>query len=553
MKTKPLHIISLALFFAVASFAQEKQPAVVLHGSIQSDILFPQADSVIGAEKRKELALTNTYANLSLTSKYVDAGGRFEFLKYPLLGYEADFAGWGVPYFYATGKYGNTSLTVGDFYDQFGSGLIFRTYEDRNLGIDNSLRGARLATNYKGVRFKALGGAQRRYWTHNAGYVLGSDLEINLDRWFRKLAETNTYILLGGSFVTKHEPTDNELIIVDATHRLDLPENVAAYDFRASVQKGDFAVLAEYAGKINDPSKDNGYIYKNGSAFLLSASYAQSGLSALFQAKRSDNMSFRSRRSMLLNSSFINHLPAFTTQQTYALAALYPYATQPDGEWAFQGSFSYLFKRKTALGGKYGTTVKINTSHVRNIDKQHVTEYDGTENSLKGTEGYRSAFFKFGKELYYQDFNLTIDKKISNDFKLNLFYLYQYIDLAVVRKEIGVVKSNIFVAEGKYNFSKKQSLRSEIQYLNTKQDEGDWLAGVLEFSLLPHFMFTVQDMWNVGKTDLHYYKALVTATFGSHFIQAGYGRTRAGRDCSGGVCRDVPASRGFMLSYNYNF
>ena len=32
-----------------------------------------------------------------------------------------------------------------------------------------------------------------------------------------------------------------------------------------------------------------------------------------------------------------------------------------------------------------------------------------------------------------------------------------------------------------------------------------------------------------------------------------YGRTRAGYNCSGGVCRWIPAQKGFTLSYNYNF
>jgi hypothetical protein len=545
------------LLFSYPLIAQEKSKLPFsIHGSIQSDILFPQEDTIIGAEADK-FALTNTYIDLNLLSTYVDAGTRFEFLKYPLPGFESDFAGWGLPYFYATGKYKKARLTVGDFYDQFGSGLIFRTYEDRNLGIDNSLRGARLILEpYKGVQFKVLGGQQRHYWEHNPGYVLGSDLELNLDQWIKKLEESGTYLMLGGSFVSKHEP--DEIITTSATERLNLPEDVGAFDVRVRLQKGDYTFLAEYAEKANDPSKDNEYIYKKGNALLLSGSYAKSGLGVLLQAKRSDNMSFRSKRSGMLNSSFINRLPAFTTQQTYALAALYPYATQPDGEWAFQGTFSYLFKRKTALGGKYGTTLKLNASHIRNIDKKYVIEDYNPKNpesalALKGTEGYTSSFFKTGKELYYQDINLSIDKKLTPDFKLNLMYMNQYIDLGVVRKEIGVVKSNIFVAEGKYQLNKKMTLRSELQYLTTKQDEGDWIAGLIELSLLPYFMFTVSDMYNVGETDIHYYKALVSYTYNAHFIQLGYGRTRAGRDCSGGVCRDVPASRGVTLSYNYNF
>ncbi|MDR2138276.1 MAG: DUF6029 family protein [Tannerella sp.] len=545
------------IFFSFSLFAQEKSPfPFSLNGSIQSDILFPQEDKAINAETYDEFARTNTYADLNLTSHYLDAGVRFEYLKYPLPGFEPDFAGWGLPHFYATGKYRNVKLTVGDFYDQFGSGLIFRTYEERSLGIDNSLRGARLAYEpYQGIQLKVLGGKQRRYWDRNEGHVVGGDLELSIDQWIKKLEESNTFLTLGGSFVSKNEP--DEVIPTDATHRLNFPANVGAYDVRARLQKGAYAFLVEYAEKANDPSKDNKYIYKKGNALLISGSYAQSGLSALLQAKRSDNMSFRSNRSQLLNSSFINHLPAFTTQQTYLLAALYPYATQPDGEWAFQGTFSCNFKRNTLLGGKYGTTIQLNASHIRDIDKKYVKGYDPlglyAEVLIKGTNGYTSSFFKTGKELYYQDVNLSIDKRLTKDFKLNLMYMNQYIDLNVVRGKIGVVKSNIFIAEGKYQLNKTTTVRSELQYLNTKQDEGDWVAGVVEVSLLPYFLFTVSDMYNAGKTDIHYYKALVSYTYNAHFIQLGYGRTRAGRDCSGGVCRDVPASRGFTLLYNYNF
>ncbi|MDR2628218.1 MAG: DUF6029 family protein [Dysgonamonadaceae bacterium] len=553
-----LSVVLLWTFFSLSPWAQEKSRfPLSFNGSIQSDILFPQADAAIGARAQDEFALTNTYANLHLTSNYLDAGLRFEYLQYPLPGFEPGFAGWGLPHFYATGKYRKAKLTVGDFYDQFGSGLIFRTYEERSLGIDNALRGARLVYEpWRGIQLKVLGGRQRRYWERNEGYVAGSDLELNIDQWVRALEESHTFLTLGGSFVSKNEP--DEIITTDATHRLNQPENVGAYDFRVRLQKGNYAFLAEYAEKANDPSSDNHYIYKKGSALLLSASWSQRGMSALLQAKRSDNMSFRSKRSQQLTSSFINRLPAFTVQQTYALAALYPYATQPDGEWAFQGIFSYNFKRNTPLGGKYGTGLKLNVSHIRDIDKQYRNGYIPNESSislLHGTDGYTSSFFKMGKELYYQDINLQIDKKLSADFRLNLMYMNQRFNQWVVQKEGNgdIVRSNILVAEGKYQINKKLTLRSELQYLHTKQDKGDWLAGVLELSVLPCLMFTVSDMYNAGETRLHYYKALISYTWKAHFIQAGYGRTRAGYDCSGGVCRTVPATKGFTVAYNYNF
>ena len=94
---------------------------------------------------------------------------------------------------------------------------------------------------------------------------------------------------------------------------------------------------------IYDPSADNEYIYKDGSALLLSGTYSRKGLSAMLQVKRSDNMAYRSIRTQRGSAAFINYLPAFTQTHTYALAALRPYATQPAGEWAIQGNHAAAY------------------------------------------------------------------------------------------------------------------------------------------------------------------------------------------------------------------
>ena len=365
------HICLLALLCLSASLsAQEEQRKLTLSGSIQSDVLIPEEDEAIGAKKYNDWALTNTYADLNLNSEYIDAGARFEFLKHPLPGYENDIKGWGVPYVFVKGHYKNIEVTAGNFYEQFGSGFILRTYEERSLGIDNSLLGGRVVFRpFKGVTVKALTGEQRRYWAHNDSWITGGDVELNLDEWSKKLQEHGTYITLGASFVNKHEKADE--IFADATHKLNMPENVNAFDVRARFQHGNVNILAEYAQKSQDPSFDNGYIYRKGNVAMLSASYSKRGMSLLLQAKRSDNMSFRSDRGMVGTSSFINHLPAFTMDHTYNLAAMYPYATQPLGEWAYQAEFGYTFKRKTFLGGKYGTSIKLNYSYVHGIDKDN--------------------------------------------------------------------------------------------------------------------------------------------------------------------------------------
>lgn len=550
-RTAAVAIASLSL--SAVSAQEDEKDKIVVHGSIQSDILVPEVDDKIGTGTYKDDVLTNTYADLSIAYKQFEIGGRFEYLEHPLPGFENDFKGWGLPHFYAKYNSGKgVEVTLGDVYDQFGSGLIFRTYEERSLGIDNAIRGGRVSiSSIKGVNFKALGGVQRRYWDWSTdSWMGGADLEINLDQYMKSLQDKNILWMLGGSYVLLNYDEDKQIVVPGTNYELNMPATVHAFDVRSNLTMGNYNVLAEYAWRSQDPSFDNGYIYRRGSAVMLSASYSSKGVSALVQAKRSENMSFRSQRSINGTSAFLNNMPAFAYQHTYALPALYPYATQAaPGEWAFQGEFSYNFKRKTALGGKYGTKLKLNVSHIRGLDKTPVEPVNGT---TMGTDGYKTSFFKMG-DTYYQDVNLQMEKKVSKDFKLNLMYMNQRYDKTVIEGEGGMVKTNIAVAEGKYQFNKKYTLRGELQYLWTKQDKGDWAYGLLELSVLPYMMFTVSDMWNTGETDLHYYMGSVTGTWKSHRLMIGYGRTRAGYNCSGGVCRYVPASKGLNVSYNYTF
>ena len=529
---------------SISLCAQEESDKLRLSGSIQSDMLLAQKDSTTGAEATDGRFLTNTYLDLKLSGRYVEAGARLEYLKHPLPGYENDFKGWGVPYAYLKGRYKNAELTLGSFYEQFGSGFILRSYEERSLGIDNSLQGARL--NYRpwaGVAVKVLTGRQRRYWNHNKSWMTGADVEWNIDELFKTLQQRNTYITLGASYLNKHER--DEVIMVDPTHRLHLPLNVNAFDMRLRVQHRAFNVLAEMAMKSQDPSHDNGYIYRNGYVAMLSGSYSKRGMSLLLQAKRSTNMGFRSRRGMEGISSFINHLPPFTMEHTYTLAALYPYATRPDGEWAYQAAAAYTFPKGSTIGGKYGTTVKVNFSHVHSVRKNGAGDI--------GTDGYGSPFWAWGDATYYQDIDVQLEKRLAKDTKLNLMYMYQRYNQTLLEGHGGMLNSHIFVADVKQKLSPNTTLRVEAQYLASKDGDKDWLFGLGELSLAPHWMFTLSDLYNVGNTRVHYYQGYVTYSGGAHRLQLGYGRTRAGFNCSGGVCRYIPATKGLTLSYNYNF
>jgi hypothetical protein len=115
------------------------------------------------------------------------------------------------------------------------------------------------------------------------------------------------------------------------------------------------------------------------------------------------------------------------------------------------------------------------------------------------------------------------------------------------------VLSNIFVFDGKYRFNKTLTLRTELQYLTTNDDQKDWCYGLAELSVAPYLMFSVSDMWNNGSTKTHYYMGAITGNYKANRLMLSYGRTRKGYNCTGGVCREVPATHGFQISYSYNF
>lgn len=529
--------------------------------SLQSDIHY--ATRKDGTDGRWS---GNTYLTGSIQNKFLEIGMRLEELNHPLPGHE-DEKGWGVPNIYVKGRHAFVEATAGDFYEQFGSGMLLRSYEDRSLGIDNSIRGGRLVlTPARWVTIKALGGQQRNYFDRNGrvfnpgrGYLWGGDVELGASQWFKAMNDNGWHLNAGASWITKHESPDPITQVIDGKpHRLNQPENVSALSARLRLQHGNWDVYTEYAHKFDDPNATNNYIYRSGSAAMLTATYARSGMSLLLGARRSENFDFRSERTATQNAMRINHLQPFTQQQSYTLAALYPYATQPGGEWALQAEMRYRFKKGSWAGGKYGTGVKLSASYIRGLKKKWNNpqwESNPYDASMMGTDGYESAFFGMG-EKYFHDIDLEISKKISPAYSFTFTYMNQYYNRRIIEghAENGdVIRSNLFIYDGKHKLSQRLSLRTELQYLHTRQAEKDWLFALVECSVLPRFIFSVSDQWNAGATDKHYYMVSAAGMFGNHRLQLSYGRTRRGINCSGGVCRMMPATEGVYLSYNLNF
>lgn len=540
-----LFIAACALIVNSQNFLQNSQ----IHGDFQSDFQYYYQDSLIGAPEVPEKLLSNGYLNLLFTNGNFTAGMRYENYQNVMQGFDSRYKGSGIAYRFAEYKHKDFEITVGNYYEQFGSGMILRSYEERSLGIDNSLDGIRL--KYKpceGVYLKGVIGQQRYFFDKGDGIVRGLDGEININEAFKALNSMKWKYSLGGSFVSKYQEDKDPIYI--------LPENVGAFSARANATNGKFMANAEYSYKINDPSSVNNYIYKDGEALLLNLSYSVKGLGILLSGKRIDNMNFRSDRTATGNVLMINYLPALTKPHTYTLAAFYPYATQPNGEIGFQGQLNYKFKKGTTLGGKYGTDVAVNYSRANSIDMQAVN--DSTPVMARGTDGYTSDFFKMGDDLYFEDFNVEISKKFSSKFKAIASYMLITYNSDVIEGHTdGMFYANVGVVDMTYKIQPKKALRLELEHLWTKQDDGNWAMAMLEYSIAPKWFFAVMDNYNYGNNDndkkIHYYMASFGYTSNAGRISFSYGKQREGILCVGGVCRNVPASNGFLVTITSNF
>jgi hypothetical protein len=551
------------------SFAQTTTDLGNIHGNFQIDAANYQRDTIIGADPGSEVFRYNAFGNINYTKGGFSAGMRYESYNPPLIGYLAGYKGSGVPYRFARYQHKDIDITVGNFYEQFGSGITLRAYENRGLLYDNALDGMRVIfTPRNGITLKGLVGKQRTYFSLSPGVVRGLDGEVNIMELFDSvLGNYKTKVILGGSFVSKYQ--------VDQDPTLVLPENVGTSAGRLSVIRGGFNFNAEYAYKINDPSYQNKLSYKPGQAIIASTSYGTNGFSIMFAGKMLDNMSFRSDRNATNTIDMINYHPDLSKFHTYSLMAYYPYGTQANGEVGGSGEIQYKVKKGTCLGGKYGMDITVNGSVFYALD---TTGINSSADSIKQLK-YSTNYGNVGDE-FYHDFNIEITKKLSKKLKFTLMYANQFLNQSVVqfntldKEEHPDVSSHIGVLDITYKYKSNSAIRFETQgffgtydykeakyesngELNKKNNTGSWLSGLIEWTPTSHWSITVADQYNynnpIESKRVHYYFGMIGYVNGPTRISVSYGRQRQGIFCAGGVCRFVPSSSGLSVSISSSF
>ncbi len=496
------------------------------NGSFETYNQIYRKDLKIGAVLPADRVGSNNYLKLDYNYSQFTVGVQLEaYLPstqgYPFIANDNKIAN---KYFKYTAT--NFSLQVGDFYEQFGSGLVFRSWENRQIGINNSIEGANFQiTPLPFIKLKTIYGRQRNNFNYNNSNIRAIDAEID----FSKINAINspTKVVAGFSYVSRYEPYTGPI--------QNFPATVKATSTRLDLSGANTSFSVEYVHKKKDPHAANNFVGTPGKALLSNFTFTQNNFGATATFRAMSNMDFRSEREASGSASLMNYIPALTKQHDYLTTNIYVYNAQRQAEVGGQTDWFLYAPKGSSLGGKYGSNFSMNFSH-----------YRGLKNA--------NNIFSVGNKEYFHDFNLEWKKKLTE--KLSFILVYQnvfYNRLVIEGEPLPDVKANTIVLNSIYKYAKKKTFRFELQHLATQQDKGNWAAVLTEFSFAPRFTFYLSDLYNYGVSNIHY------PTLGGSYSQSGtrlgvsYGRQRAGLFCVGGVCRFVPASSGFTVMLTTTF
>ena len=541
----------LTLIFAVAlaaigtASAQQVLGNGQVSGSLESSSIYYTPDKKI--ERPEDHFGSNNYIKVDYADSRFSAGIQMNAFLPALVGYEELASGYK---FYLASKYiqwrdKNFEILVGDIFDQFGNGLIFRSFEDRQLGMNNSLEGVRAAYNFgRYVTIKGMYGRPRLYTEYSKTWVRGADLVISIADIIKAPVINFT---LEGSYVNRYQslsqapeymqeedPSSFNPITGEMQTYLQsygLTPNLNMYSGRLNFGWNGLSIHGEYVHKSKDFTHPSSTSTNPGWAALGEIGYNYKTFSVMGTFRALSNMKTAIDVFSLGTGNTINYLPALTRQYTYMLANLNPYQVSASGELGGQIDLCYSYRSKS------------NRYRYWNFHANFSTFYSLEKLPYMGDK----------RMLYWRDINVDVERQWNKKWKSTILYSFQ---------DNMDHQAHIFVGDVTHKFNRKMSLRFEVQYLLSGDDksewdglhsEGDWVAGLVEFNLAPHWSFYVQDMYNIGQSKTHYYNGGFSYTHNRTRVQLSYGRNRAGYICSGGVCRFSPAYTGVNLMLTSSF
>lgn len=515
--------------FTLSASAQKVVGNGQVSGSLESSSVLYTPDNKI--ERPEDRFGSNNYIKVDYSNGRFSAGVQMNAYLPALVGYEELADGYK---FYLASKYiqwrdKSFEFLVGDIFDQYGNGLIFRSFEDRQLGLNNSLEGVRAGYNFgRYVSIRAMYGRPRLYTEYSKTWVRGADLSVSLADIMKASAITFN---IEGSYVNRYQSLSQAPEWMEPyLDQFGIKANLNMYSGRLNFGWNGLTVRGEYVHKGKDVSDVDNMMAHKGWAALGEVGYNYKTFCVMGTFRALNHMRTGIDMFTKGTGNTINYLPALTRQYTYMLANLNPYQVAINGELGGQIDLCYTYRSKE------------NRYRYWNFHANFSTFYE-LEKSVVNDK----------RNLLWRDINVDVERQWNKKWKTLLLYSFQ---------DNMDHQAHIFVADVTHKFNRKTSLRFEVQYLLSGDEksewdgihsEGDWVGALVEFNLAPSWSIYVQDMYNFGYNKTHYYNGGFSYTHNRTRVQLSYGRNRAGYICSGGVCRYSPAYTGVNLMLTSSF
>ncbi len=537
--------------FMVIGFSQEP---ISLSGSLESNVNFYMRDPQIGAANTPQYEHqqigTDTWLSVNALISGFDIGVRYDlFANSSLLNPTDSYTAQGLGRWYVGKKIGKLSILGGHIYDQIGSGVIFRAYEERPLFIDNALVGLRASYEITpDWNLKGIIGRQKNIFDLYSSVIKGLNLE-----GYKSFGEGKLSLAPGIGIIHKtlsDEQVDalaGSLAQYTPSDFIDeVPYNTIAATIYNTLSAGRFTWYVEAAYKTEEVIYDTyanrtlwtgvestgKFVLEPGYLAYTSLSYAGGGLGLSGQYKRTSNFSFKTDPFVSLNRGMINFLPPMSRINTYRLTARYSPATQEISEEAIQLDARYAINKNLSI-----------LINVANISRPKAEE---------------------NQDIYTEVYTQLTVKK-PRKWTLITGVQYQKYDQELFEGKPNVPKVQAITPYLDYlvKLDQKKSLRTELQYMSTEQDFGSWIYALEEFSISPHWIFEASDMWNISPKkntdggeklkDLHFPTLGIVYSAGPTRYALRYVKQVEGIVCSGGICRLEPAFSGFKFNLSANF
>ena len=297
---KTILLVTALMTVAVTAFSadKEKKDWGYLAGSLEStnhvyaedaaNNFYPHLQSQL---KDGNIFATNNYLKLDYFKDRLSAGMQMEGYFPTLIGYPISENRLALSNLYVTWRDKSYSVTAGTFYDQFGSGLLFRSWEDRMLGLNNAILGVRATYNFNDiVAVKAFWGVPRLGKVDD-NYamiaqpspffglgltkvnVAGADVSVSLSEI---LGMEDISLMVEGSILNKHEALPEELAVMGCR------ENNIGWSGRVNFDMNGFFAKGEYvdAGRqiVSNAAALNGRPAERGNAQLVEFGYTEGDL-----------------------------------------------------------------------------------------------------------------------------------------------------------------------------------------------------------------------------------------------------------------------------------